>query len=191
MKTLPKIPTTIAVFAISVAILLIRLFSNQLYIYWQYWLPIGLWICGGGLGYMVLYADRLVDLYFANPDTELAYYVKAYFAKKQFKKGWQLLMYNKRLQKHLTFRSALFQVVWVLLAFFTISSTSSLFGKGFVLGLGLHLLLDEWQDFVSNKDYLRTWLFWQINKTISDQELQIYLIVMTVINVLFFIKTIY
>lgn len=75
------------------------------------------------------------------------------------------------------FYSALFQLSWLVLALFTITSTSSLFGKGLVMAIGLDLLLVEWQSMVKNQDL--SWLFWQIKKEIPFKEQKYFLYLMT------------
>ncbi len=154
------------------------------------WTPIVFWLLGGLIGYATLNLDRLVDIYFTNPETKLSYYVRDYFAKGKYWQGWQLMEHNKKLQKRLTFRSALFQIVWVFLALFSLTSIPSFFSKGLILGIGYHLLLDEWELYLHNKDNLKYRLFWNINRPITNTELQVYLVIMTLLTCLFFLLVI-
>lgn len=145
----------------------------------QAWISIVYWILGLVIGWIVFFIDRLVDIYITHPDTKLATYVKQYIDQKEYFKGWKLLMFNKKMQKNLTFRSALFHAVWIGLVFFVTTSTSSLFGKGFVMGLGFHLLMDEWVDFWEDRIELKKWLFWQINREISSKELEYFMYIVS------------
>jgi hypothetical protein len=185
MKKLPKLAIFIFIFIFMSLVEIWRLISYEIVGQWQYWIPILMTIVGALVGYIVLELDRIVDIYIANPQTKLAVTVKNYFTHGQIRNGFKILFANKQLQTRLTFHSALFQAVWIFLAFFTITSTPSAFGKAFILGLGLHLLLEQWQDFLANKTFLKQWLFWQINRSISDKDLKIYLSVISILMAYF------
>lgn len=145
----------------------------------NYFISPSLFVSGWIIGMIVLQFDRFVDIYFTNPDTKLALVVKEYVLKNKWQNAYLIIKKNKHLQTKLTFHSALFQIIWVLLVVFTLSSTNSIFGQGFILGLGFSLLLEEWGDYFKDKDILKKWLFWQINKDISNQDLKYYLIFLT------------
>lgn len=74
-------------------------------------------------------------------------------------------------------RSVLFQIVWVGLAIFILTSTNSLFGQSLVIAIGLNLLVDEWESYLAKKDF--SWLFWQIKRIISPKEQKWFLYIMT------------
>lgn len=148
--------------------------------YWQEWISILWFIIGAIVGAITLFGDRILDIYVVNPETKLAVFAKKYFAQGKNRDGIMILAKNKQLQRRLYMHSALFQVIWVVLAVFGIMSTNSVFGKGYILGLGLWLLLEEWEDYGKSKDYLKDWLFWQINMPMDNKKLKIYLVMMTV-----------
>ena len=168
----------------------LRLLGAEVFV-WQVWLPVFSWFAGGLLGYLVLVLDRLVDIYVTHPDTKLSVFIQDTVNCKQYRKAWQVLQANRHLQLHLVFHSALFQIIWVFLALFTITSTFQLFGKGFILGLGLHLLLEEWEAYAKNKETLKQWLFWQVNVPVSDKQLKQYLLIMTGLTAIFFLMVLY
>jgi len=149
------------------------------YLAWSTWELVVGWLVGGFVGYWLLSLDRLVDVYVTHPETQLAHYIRYYIQKGNYRWAWQTLGQRKGEQTRLTFHSALFQVVWLVLAVFAITSTSALFGKGVVMGLGLHLLLNEWRDYIASPDRLRQWLFWQIKREVPAKEAKIFLWVMT------------
>jgi hypothetical protein len=191
IKNIPKRTIAIVVVVISSIALAIPILRSDFSSVWWVWLSLVFWVIGFALGWFAFYLDRIVDIYFGNPNTELAVYAKRYFKASEYRKGIRLLMHNRNLQMRLTFRSAVFQVVWVFLALFTVTSTQVLFGKGFVLALGLHLLLDEWQSYVLDKLYLKKWLFWQVNRQISDKELKLYMWVMTAVVAFVFLTVLF
>ena len=134
---------------------------------------------GGFFGWFLLKADRLVDAFFTNPQTQLSQKIRDLVKNRNFLELFRTFEKHRFEQKNLAFRNAIFQATWLVLAFFTLSSTSSFFGKGMILGLGLHLLFDEWKDYKSKGiSYVRDWLFWQIKRKVSLQEARVFLWVM-------------
>lgn len=146
---------------------------------WQFDWGVLFWIVGGVFGWVMVVLDRVVWVYWTRPQTQLSVQVRYLVSSRKFKEAWQTLWQRKSEQTELTFRSVLFQAAWVVLAFFTITSTPSMFGKGLVMGLGGHLLYDEWKDYLVSPQKVASWLFWQIKRSVSLEELKIYLVAMT------------
>ena len=138
-----------------------------------------LWLIGGIVGWHLLVVDRLLWVYFSHPEEKVSLYIKDLINKGKFKQAVLDLEKYKDYQKHLSFRSAIFQVVWVTLAFFVLTSTPSFFGKGLVMALGFHLLIDEWEDQLKDPQELNAWLFWQIKRKITLREQKTFLWLMT------------
>ncbi len=146
-----------------------------------------LWLIGFSLGFIIVYLDRIVDIYYSNPDTELAHHVKKLFKQLRIIDGIKLINYNHKLQKKLLFRSALFHLTWALLTFFVITSNNTIFAKAFMLGLGLNILIDLVNEFFHTpKTYLKNF-FWQINRDISDKDFVLYVNFSVVIYVIFLV----
>jgi hypothetical protein len=187
-KEFPKISIYIVVYVVVALLLGIKVILDGGGLLLRAWSPMFLWILGGIVGYLIYELDRIVDIYIANPQTKLALWVRHYFTLGKYGEGWKLIKQNKKLQSRLVIRSALFQAIWVFLAIFVLTSTLSLFGKGFILGLGLRLLLEEWGDYLSDKEYLREWLFWQMNLEITDKRLKYYMIGISILVGSFFLS---
>lgn len=135
-----------------------------------------LWFSGAAAGAYLIKIEQLVYVYFVHPNEVLSLDIKELLKQKNKKEVWRLL--RERVgEQRLAFRSALFQVVWVVLAFFTFTSTASILGKALVMAVGLHLLLDEWEDVLGKKGLF--WLFWQIKREISLREQKYFLWLMT------------
>jgi len=143
------------------------------------WLQVLLLLAGGIFGWVIVWLDRLVYIYWSHPGTQLSQYARYYFKKKSWKAGINLMEQRKAEFKELTFRSVLFQASWVVLAVFALTSVASIFGKAMVVGLGLRILYEEWRDYLKDKETLKRWLFWQIKRKISNEELKWYLYGMT------------
>lgn len=149
-------------------------------VFWKnYGLEFLSWLAGGAVGWQLIRTDRLLWVYFSHPEEKMSLYIKNLIKKGNFKQAILDLEKYKDYQRHLSFRSALFQAVWVVLAFFAMTSTPSFFGKGLIMALGLHLLVDEWEDQLKNPQKLNSWLFWQIKRKITLQEQKTFLYLMT------------
>jgi len=135
-----------------------------------------LWLLGAVLGGYFIKLDQLLHIYFTNPEEPLSIQIKNLIAQKRRNEAWHILRQNVGYQK-LAFRSALFQAGWVILAFYTLTSTASVLGKTMVMAIGLHLLLDEWEAILSKQSI--SWLFWQVKREISIKEQKTFLWIMT------------
>jgi len=134
------------------------------------------WFSGALLGGYFIKLEQIVYVYYIHPDEILSLDAKRMIQEKRKKEVLQLLREGVTEQR-LAFRSALFQVVWLVLAFFTLTSTAGVFGKTLVMAIGLHLLLDEWEDLLKGKSLY--WLFWQIKRTVSEKEQKMFVWIMT------------
>ncbi len=136
------------------------------------------WLCGVIVGVLFLFADRIVYTY-SYPGAQISQQFAWYIKDKKYIKGLELLDDRRLEQERLTFRSALFMTIWVPLAFFALTSTTGLFGKGVVMGLMLHILADAWRLQRSDPKRLHIRLFWIIKREITDEERLVFLSVIT------------
>lgn len=156
------------------------------------WLPLtigemarwGWFVAGTSIGVIMLFLDRVVYTY-SYPTDLLSQQFAQLIKEKRWKYGLELLDARREEQNKLTFRSALFMAVWVPLSFFAITSTTALFGKGVVMGLMLHILLDAWRMQKSNPERLNERLFWQIARPIRREEQLVFMYVMTALFLIF------
>lgn len=135
-----------------------------------------LWFSGALIGAYFIKIDQLIYIYFTQPQASLSLEFKSLKDQKRKKEAWGLLK-QRVTEQRLAFRSVLFQAGWIILALFTLTSTAGVFGKTLVMAIGLHLLLDEWQDVLKGRDI--SWLFWQIKRPIPIKEQKAYLWIMT------------
>ena len=138
-------------------------------------------ILGAIIGWLIPWFDKIAYIYILHPEAQVAQYVKYQISQKQFKAAWQSLNARAKEFDKLTARSLLFQLAWVVLAFFAVTSSAGWFGKTLVLALGARILLEEWREWFADKPALKQKLFWQVKKEWSDAELKIYLVVMTLV----------
>jgi len=143
------------------------------------WLEMVGLLVGGWLGWVIVWFDKIAYIFILHPEVQLSQYVNYYIKKKDYKSALNLI--NKRgvEMDKLTTRSAMFQVTWVVLAVFAITSIGSMFGKILVMGLGLRMLFENWEGYLKNRMSLKRKLFWQIKREISNDELKWYVYGMT------------
>jgi len=128
------------------------------------------WWLGGIVGFLFVFADRLVYAFMSHPEEALSLRLKELFGKGKIINGLALALAEREKQDKLIMRSALFLVVWAILTVLTLTSIANTFSRGFMLGLGTHLVFAlGWDYFFARKD-INLW-FWQIrNVTLIEKN---------------------
>lgn len=144
----------------------------------------GWWIVGVVVGVLILFLDRVAYTY-AYPQEQLSQQFSWYTNQRKYSTALDLLDSRRLEQEKLTFRSSLFMVVWIPLAFFVLTSTPNLFGKGVVMGIMLHVMSDAWRLAKSDPRRLHVRLFWIIKRAVSDEERLVFMWIMTAIFIVF------
>lgn len=137
-------------------------------------------ISGGIVGWLIPWLDKIAYIYILHPEAQISQYLKWQLEKRQLKDFLETLKRRQAEFDKLTTRGILFQVAWLVLAIFTVTSVPSWFGRALVMVLGIRILLEEWRDWLKNKEVLRQKLLWQIKTEWQNQELKWYLIVKTI-----------
>ncbi len=151
---------------------------------WSNPLSWSFWVAGVVLGVLLLFVDRIVYTY-SYPGAQISQQYLWLVKEKKYLAALDLLDSRRLEQERLSFRSALFMIIWVPLAFFALTSTAGLFGKGVVMGLMFHILTDSWRLQRSEPRRLHVRLFWMIKREITDEERVVLLSIVTGIFVLF------
>jgi len=120
---------------------------------------------------------------FSNPKGTFGLRIKELLNRKNIPERIRLLLAERYDQKELVMRSAMFIVVWIVLAFFTATSVANFFARGFVLGIGTHLMFDLIYDFTHDKERLDIW-FWQIKRTLEPEEKFWFVVIAGVVYIL-------
>ena len=116
-------------------------------------------LSGLGVGTFLIDADHLVYWYFLNPGISESVKAKELISAKKYKQALIILSENHKSHTSLAFHHFTFQFVLLVVSFFVISSTTSIFGQAIVLAMSAHLLLDQYLDLKSDPDHLKSWLF--------------------------------
>lgn len=104
--------------------------------YWPFWL-------GGVVGIFLPDLDHLLYVLFLKPEELTSQRVGSLVGKKAVWRAIQLLYETRNERRGLIFHTVLFQVIFLALTFWMISSSVSLFGRGLVLSFSLHLCIDQ------------------------------------------------
>jgi hypothetical protein len=127
------------------------------------------WWLGGVLGFVFVFFDWLIQLAVMEPEKVFDLKLKKVFKKENFKAGLIFALGEREEKLKLVMKSALFLVVWLVMGFFTVSSIANAFGRGFMLGLGTHLVFDLVWDYFKAPEKLNNW-FWMIKRTLDWEE---------------------
>jgi len=141
------------------------------------------WLLGAMIGFLFVFLDRVVYSIFSNPNGTLSLRIKELLDRKNIPERIRLLLTERYDQKELVMRSAMFMVVWIVLAFFTATSVTNFFARGLVLGIGTHLMFDLIYDFIKDKERLDLW-FWQIKRTLEPEEKFWFVVIASVVYIL-------
>lgn len=168
---------------ILVAVLLIlsgwRLWQGQ----WVMGVDVLKWWLGAILGFLFVFLDRLAAMAVVNPDKILGIKLKEMWGKGKIKEGLMLLLADRDKQEKLIMRTALFLAVWVILALLSVTSVTSFGARGFVLGIGTHLVFDLIWDYFKDKERLSRW-FWQSKGNFSEKEMEVFFWLIVVVYIL-------
>jgi len=121
--------------------------------------------------------DHFIYIYYLRPHELTSQRAKSMIQKRDFVGSWNLLSSTRYERTNLVFHNAWFQVLFLILTFWVLSSSLNLFGRGLVLAFSLHLLVDQFIDLRDTKS-LSNW-FAQLSITLSRTQVTIYLLVVS------------
>lgn len=130
--------------------------------HWQLKFSLIFFWLGGLFGSLFLDIDHLFYAYLQAPHEFTSQRARRFFEQKQFKEGIILLFETQEERGRMIFHSAFFQIILLVVCFFVLTSSASLFGKGLVLGMLLHSLVDQGFEFIKNGE-IENW-FWQFRE---------------------------
>jgi hypothetical protein len=137
---------------------------------WSFDLVLLWWWMGAVIGFGFVFLDRLVHLYTAPQEDPFVKFIRGLIQRRQFGVALGTLLSDRHAPRHLFMRSVLFLAAWVVVGLLAMTSSSSVFGRGFVFGLGLHLAFDLLTDYLGKAREVELW-FWQIKRVFEPQEI--------------------
>lgn len=143
--------------------------------YWPFWL-------GGIIGTILPDVDHLIYVFFLQPQDLTSQRVSYEISKGEWKKSLGLLYLTRSERMGLIFHTVTFQLIFLVLTFLVMSSSSSLFGKGLVLAFSLHLLIDQIVDLTE----LESFENWQKNLPFRMEisKAKLYWLVVLIVTIL-------
>jgi hypothetical protein len=138
---------------------------------------------GGVVGLALPITDHLLYAYILRPNEVVSERIRFMIRNREYKSVLTYIIATKRERSKLIFHTAYFQIIFLFLAFFVITSSGSLFGRGLVLAFSLHLVIEELSDFMDRRD-TSSW-FKDIPVEMDYDKIKVY-ILGSVLMLLFF-----
>ena len=132
---------------------------------WPFGFEIVWWWFGGLFGLFLYNLDHVIYLLWQAPKEVTAIEFKKLLVERKIKNAFALLCQTNQERTRLVGHSVIFQLALVVVTFFAVSSTASLFGKGLVMGMFFYSLINQGQLLLKGKGLL-SW-FWQVGFKIS------------------------
>ncbi|MBU0569952.1 hypothetical protein KKB40_04190 [Patescibacteria group bacterium] len=120
----------------------------------RHWFPLDFlpfWF-GGIIGTILPDVDHLLYVYFLKPKEAVSQNVSSLISEKKVKESWDVLADTRTQRSELIFHTAYFQVIFLALTLWVVTSSGSLFGRGLVLAFSLHILIDQLIDLMETKN---------------------------------------
>lgn len=139
-------------FAFLISFLIfISLFKSYISLsYWPLW-------AGGLVGTILPDVDHFIYILFLKPYELTSQRANSMLEKRNILQTLELLAETRYERTKIIFHTASFQLVFVLLAFWVLTSSGSIFGRGLVLAFLLHLIVDQAVD-LNQMGNLSNWL---------------------------------
>lgn len=124
---------------------LFTIFGNHLTLsYWPFWV-------GGLLGTILPDLDHFIYALFLDPQELTAQRVGHLLRGRNIKRVITLLYETRYERKSLVFHTFIFQLIFVILAFLILTSSTSILARGVVLAFLIHLSVDQLADLMDIK----------------------------------------
>lgn len=127
--------------------------------------------------------DHLLYAFVMAPEDVVSVGVRERLIKKDFSGMFDYVIDNRHDFIRLTLHNVLFQMILIVLTVYVLSSSSSYFAKGFVVGMMLHSLVDQVGDFVKVGN-INPW-FWMLGQAVPLSWQKVYFL--TMVSLLFFL----
>jgi hypothetical protein len=134
----------------------------------------------GAITAMILpFIDHFIYVFFSHPEELTSQRVRELFKKSDIIKGMQLLMATTSERTNLIFHTAHFQLIFLLVTFFVMTSSATTYGKGLVLTMSLHFVIDQAIEYL-NHGSIDRW-FTQVPFDLTPIQQKNYIYVITVL----------
>jgi hypothetical protein len=146
-------------------------------------IPYALFWFGGIVGTALPDIDHLIYVYYLRPHELTSQRVQYMAQKADIKRTLELLATTRSERKNLIFHTAWFQIFFLVLMVWIMTSSSNLFGRGLVLAFSLHLVVDQLVDLM-HLGNLDTW-FRQLPIKWDKEKLTLYVVALLLVISIF------
>lgn len=115
--------------------------------YWPFWL-------GGLIGTILPDVDHFIYIFFLRPYEYTSQRANYMLGKKDVLGTLRFLAETRYERTKIIFHTATFQIIFVVLSFWVLTSSGSIFGRGLVLAFLLHMLTDQIVDIMETGSLL-------------------------------------
>lgn len=136
------------------------------YLSLSYW---PLWV-GALFGTLLPDLDHILYVFFLRPQELTSQRVGYMIGKRDLWGSLELLAETRSERTKLIFHTSTFQLIFIVLTFFVLTSSGSLFGRGLVLAFFLHLLVDQVVDFTSTGNLVNWFKNFPVELDASKQK---------------------
>lgn len=143
------------------------------------------------IGSVILDLDHIIFWYFLKPNLEESRLARAAISHYDYKSVYRLLRTSHQSHHNLVFHHYFFQSILAIFSIFILTSTNSIFASSLILSLNLHLLVDEYIDYLDNPKILQKWLFAREETQLPVKFLGRYLTVFSLLFVIFIFLFVY
>jgi hypothetical protein len=143
--------------------------------YWPFWV-------GGIIGTILPDLDHIIYFYLVSPTDLTSQRFNFLLQKKEIGRMISLLYETRNERTGLIFHTFLFQVIFLVLTFWLLTSSGSIFGRGLVLAFSMHMIIDQLID-LNEMGNLSNWTK-NFPFVLDEQKTKIYWVGMLVINLL-------
>jgi len=137
------------------------------------------------IGIFIIDVDHLIFWFCIKPNGEESRLIKTALQNKEFKSVTKIIQQSHQTHYNLVFHHYFFQVILTLFSLFIFTSTKNIFISALVLGINLHLIIDEIIGYRKNPKVVQKWLFAREPKQLPVFFLKRYIAVFVFFIILF------
>jgi hypothetical protein len=104
------------------------------------------------VGFYLPFIDHLFYAYIIRPNLEVSKNIRSLVSYKKIKQLVSYVHETEDQREKLIVHTAYFQMVFLFLTFYVLSSSSGLFGRGLVFGFSLKLFVEQFLQYVKTKE---------------------------------------
>lgn len=134
-------------------------------------LEIAFLLIGAILGYHFYIVDCLLYAFYLHPEDETSRHLREQIHQRRYWLALRMMLTMSASPKHYIHRSVKFVAAFVLMGVFVVTSTSGLFGRGFIAGFGVYVFF-ELLRLYPDPAILREKYFWDLSREVSLQNIR-------------------